>query len=88
MFPSPLVLGGYLAARVAKRGEVLNGALSAYFCVGLGIYGMAVGQAAVPVWQHLVSFVASPALGALGGYLRLRQTSRPEDPPLASPVLA
>lgn len=83
------VLGGYVAARLAKRGELVNGALSAYLCVGLGIYGMfSASSTAVPLWQHLAAFVASPALGALGGYLRLRQASSSDDSPLATALAA
>jgi hypothetical protein len=82
------VLGGYIAARLAKRGEVVNGALSAYLCVGLGIYSWVSGSAPVPAWQHLVAFVGSPALGALGGYLRLRQTRSTDDRPLTAPLPA
>lgn len=78
------VLGGYVAARVAKRGEVVNGACSSYLCIGLGVYGnFAASSPTVPLWQHLVAFVASPALGALGGYLCLQQ-GRPRDPSLAT----
>jgi hypothetical protein len=66
------VLGGYVAAREAKRGELLNGALSAFLCVGLGINSMLGGHSTIPLWQHLASFVASPLLGAYGGYLWTR----------------
>jgi hypothetical protein len=69
------VLGGYVAARIAKRGELLNGALSAYLCIGVGVYGMIAGHSAIPLWQHLVAFVGSPILGALGGYLWMRQSN-------------
>ena len=70
------ILGGYVAARLAKRSELLNGALSAYFCVGVGVYSIVAGHSATPLWQHLVAFVGSPILGGLGGYLWVRQTNR------------
>jgi len=76
------VLGGYVAGRLAKRGELLNGALSALFCVGLGVYGAATGKGAAGTGplQHAFFLVASPALGALGGYLSLRRRrSRGDD---------
>ena len=82
------VLGGYVAARLARRGEVLNGALSAWLCVTLGLYGMASDMGAIPLWQHLAGFVLSPALGALGGYLRLRRADRPAEPPFTAPAAA
>jgi hypothetical protein len=70
------VLGGYVAARIAKRGELLNGALSAYLCIGIGVYSVIVGHSATPLWQQLVAFVGSPILGAYGGYLWVRQANR------------
>jgi hypothetical protein len=70
------VFGGWIAARIAKRAELLNGALSAFACVGFGIYGMATRTDAVPLWQHVAFFVLSPALGAVGGSLRRRQNAR------------
>ena len=70
------ILGGYVAARIAKRGEVMNGALSAYLCVGIGVYSVIAGHSATPLWQQLVAFVGSPLLGAYGGYLRVKQANR------------
>jgi hypothetical protein len=70
------VLGGYVAARIAKHHEVLNGALAAFLCVGSGLYAIAVSPTSAPQWQHIFGFVASPALSAFGGYLRLRAVRR------------
>ena len=70
------VLGGYVAARLAKRGELLNGAFSSWLCVGAGIYSMIAPTMPVPLWQHLAAFVISPGLGVFGGILRLRQINR------------
>jgi hypothetical protein len=70
------LVGGYLAAWSAGREEVLHGALSSYFCVGLGVYGLFAGHGAVPRWMHVLGYVVCPGLGALGGYLRSRQASR------------
>lgn len=66
------VLGGYLAARIAKRNELLNGALASILCVGSGVYGLFFGVLPVPLWQHLAGFVLSPSLSAFGGYLRIK----------------
>jgi len=67
------MLGGYIAALIAKRDETLNGAFSAWLCVVIGIFGWTLGAASVPVVYHLLGFVLSPAAGALGGYFRLFQ---------------
>ena len=67
------VLGGYVAALIARRAELLNGAASAFLCVGLGIWTMVQGNEQVPTWLHVLLLPLSPGLGALGGYLRARQ---------------
>jgi hypothetical protein len=69
------VIGGYIAAWIAKREEVLHGALSSYFCVALGIYGLFAGHGTIPLWMHVFGFTAAPGLGALGGLLRARQVN-------------
>jgi len=67
------VLGGYVAARLAKHDELLNGALSAFLCVAIGVYSLALGKDSHPLFVQILLLVASPALGLLGGYLRLSQ---------------
>jgi hypothetical protein len=66
------ILGGYIAARIAKHDEILNGTLAAFLCVGSGLYALLFATSHVPAWQLLVGFVVSPALSAFGGYLRLK----------------
>jgi hypothetical protein len=67
------VLGGYVAAVIAKRYERLNGTLSCYLCIGLGILSMALGLSKDPLWQQALLLLASPAFAFVGGDLRLRQ---------------
>ena len=67
------VLGGYVAAAIAKRHEHLNGTLSCYLCVIMGIVGMILGLGKDPLWLQGLMLVASPALAFAGGDLRLRQ---------------
>jgi hypothetical protein len=68
------ILGGYVSARIAKHDEVLNGMLSSILCIGFGIYAIVTGTDRL--WLHFLYLLLSPALGALGGYLRLRQNGR------------
>ena len=70
------VLGGYVAAWLAKHDELLNGGLSAFLCVGLGVYTMASGKDSNPLWIQILMLVASPTLAILGGYLMRRQRQR------------
>ena len=75
------VLGGYVAAVIAKRHEHLNGSLSSWLCIGLGITMMLLGLSREPVWVGMLLLLASPACGLLGGELRLRQRrARPIQP--------
>jgi len=71
------ILGGYVSARLARRSEVLNAALSSYLCLTLGIYSLATGQEQLPVWLSLLLLPLSPLLAGLGGYLRRRQLRTP-----------
>jgi len=64
------VLGGYVAAHIAKRHELLNGSLAAFLCVASGLYALLFGPASAPIWRYLVGFAASAALSTFGGYLR------------------
>jgi hypothetical protein len=67
------VFGGYVAARLAKHDEIINGTLSAFLCVLLGIYTIFSGRDRHPLFVQIALVVASPVMGLLGGYLRLRQ---------------
>ena len=66
------VLGGYVAARIAKRDELLNGALSAVLCIAFGVYAWIKGIGDASPTTHAAFLALSPALGAFGGYLRQR----------------
>lgn len=65
------VLGGYVSARIAARDELLNGALASILCIGFGVYAVINGTGRL--WLDVLDLPLSPALGALGGYLRSRQ---------------
>ncbi len=67
------MLGGYVSAVIADHDEVLNGAFASILCVAGGLYTMASGHSADPLWKQAVFLTMSPLLAALGGYLRLRQ---------------
>jgi hypothetical protein len=66
------VLGGYIAARIAKHNELLNGTLSSFLCVLFVI--LAIGTSSMI--GLATGIIANPILGFLGGYLRLRQRQR------------
>jgi hypothetical protein len=68
------ILGGYVAAAIAKRHERLNGTLSCYLCVGIGIVAMSSGLERDPRWIQFLMLTASPAFAFVGGDLRLRKS--------------
>jgi hypothetical protein len=67
------VLGGYVAAWLAKHDELLNGALSSFLCVAIGIYSIASGKDYHGHWVQILFLIIAPVCGFFGGYLRLRQ---------------
>jgi hypothetical protein len=78
------ILGGYVAARLAKHDERLNGALSAWLGMLLVIYNWASGGSAEPPLAQIGYLVLGPAMGALGGYLSERTRSKPPSVRLTS----
>ncbi|MGP0018905.1 MAG: hypothetical protein ACLPHP_10085 [Candidatus Sulfotelmatobacter sp.] len=66
------VLGGYVAAWLAKRDELLNGGLSSFLCVILGIYAVTTGRDSNPHWLQFLLLSASPLAAVLGGDLMRR----------------
>lgn len=68
------VFGGYIAALIARRAPVLNGALAAWYCVGTGAYGLIRGE--TNAVEIVLLMPVSVAATALGGRLRLIQTNR------------
>lgn len=66
-------LGGYVAAVIAKRNERLNGTLSCFLCVALGMALLILGLDREPRWLQLLLLIASPVFAFVGGSLRLRQ---------------
>lgn len=63
------ILGGYIASRIAKCKELTTGALSSLLCMSFGIYTLATGSGLSPLYIGVLLVLASPLLGASGGYL-------------------
>lgn len=70
------VVAGYLAARIAGRGELINGTLCAVLSLMVGLlFTLGEPMFLLEPWA-LISYAMTPLLGLLGGYLRLRQRLR------------
>jgi len=67
------ILGGYVAAKIAKQHEVLNGTLASFLCIFGSLYTIFTGTSQFPLWQQIFFLLLSPVLTAFGGYLRSRQ---------------
>lgn len=63
------VLGGYIAARLAKHNELLNGLLSSFLCITIGVYSALSGKNSHPILWQTFLLISAPALALLGGYL-------------------
>jgi hypothetical protein len=73
-------VGGYVAAWIAKRGRLVNGALSAWLCILIGIYGLFTVKAEGSMQMlQVLDLVIAPLAGVLGGYIRLRTSERSPD---------
>lgn len=66
------ILGGFIAAKIAKRHELLNGSLASFLCVGSGILSLMDGNSTFPLWIQLLSIIISPLLALFGGYICLK----------------
>jgi hypothetical protein len=68
------VFGGYVAAYIAEHDELLNGLLSSFLCVTMGVYSIAAGHYPSSRWiEAAMLSAAAPICGLAGGYLRFRQ---------------
>lgn len=66
------MLGGYVAAMIAKRHEHLNGVLASWLHVGFGVLGLSIASSREELWLGLFVLVASPVCAFLGGDISLR----------------
>ena len=75
------VLGGYVAAWMAKHDELLNGVLSSFLCIAIGVYSVMSGKGS----QSIFLLAAAPAFAFFGGYLRQIQKRIGRTPRLNGP---
>jgi hypothetical protein len=67
------VLGGYVAARVAKHDELLNGLLACSLPVALGAYSLTTASESGQLLLPILLLIANPLCSGFGGHLRLVQ---------------
>jgi len=67
------VLGGYVAAWIAKHDELLNALLSSFLCIAIGVHSVLSGKDSPSMLVQIFLLIAAPAFSLLGGYLRQTQ---------------
>jgi MFS family permease len=73
------IIGGYIAASIARQKELLHGTLSSFLCVGIGLYEIISGTTQKNLVLALVLLLISPALGLLGGYIKSKRPTLPSE---------
>jgi len=68
------VAAGYVAARVAGRGELVNAVLSNLLGAAIGMF-IAMSLTPDALVDGLIELALLPLFGLLGGYMRLRQVT-------------
>jgi hypothetical protein len=75
------ILGGYVAAQVAKAHEVANGAASAWMSIAFNgeqlLEQLIAPSDPIVFYFCLTMVIAAPLLGAFGGYLRRQRKPQP-----------
>ena len=66
------VLGGLIAASIAKERRVVNGVLAAWLCVGIGVYSLVSGRDTPSPATHIALVIATPIFYFLGAVLRTK----------------
>jgi len=79
------VLGGYVAAWMAKHDELLNGLLSSFLCTAIGVYSIMSGKDSQAVHVQIFLLGAAPAFAFFGGYLRQTQKRMGRTPGVMGP---
>ena len=67
------VLGGYVAAWIARHDELLNGLLSSFLCTVIGVYSLVAGKVSGSMSEQILLLTVTPLFALLGGYLKRTQ---------------
>ncbi len=69
------ILGGYVAARVAKQDEIENAIAASLIFVSLGVYALIAGSEE-SIWLNAFSTVITPFFYRLGAQARIRELAK------------
>lgn len=69
-------LGGYVAGLIARHDHMLNGALSSWLCLAIGVYTLSAGKNSHSLTMEILMLASSPVLALCGGYIASRRSAR------------
>jgi hypothetical protein len=70
------VLGGFIAASIAKERRLLNGVLASWLCLGMGIYSAARGTSGETPTIHAAMIAVTPLCYLFGAWLKTPSSSK------------
>jgi hypothetical protein len=69
------VVGGFVAASIARERRILNGVLASWLCVGIGVYYLFSGRVETSLPVHIVLIAVTPVCYLFGAKLRMGRSS-------------
>jgi hypothetical protein len=71
------VLGGFIAASIAKQRKLLNGVLASWLCVGIGIFSQIPKFGVKALVIQVVLIALTPLCYLLGAYIKITMRRSP-----------
>jgi hypothetical protein len=66
------MVGGFIAASIAKERRLFNGVLAAWLCMAVGIYSLLTGRGGESVPIHVGLIAVTPVCYLAGAWLRVK----------------
>jgi hypothetical protein len=74
------ILGGYVAASLARENKRLNGILAAWLCMGIGVYALVTGQDGMSPVTVALMIAVTPLCYLLGASLQAKRAASRSSP--------
>ena len=74
------VLGGYVAARLARENRRLNAVLAAWLCMGIGVHALITGQDGMSPFVVIFMIALTPLCYLMGALLQGRRAATRSSP--------
>jgi nitrate/nitrite transporter NarK len=73
------ILGGFIAARIAKQSKLMHSAVIGIACELLGVYTILAGNSVLPTWYHVMAFIITIPVSMCGGLLAIELKQSKKD---------